>query len=68
MFKTNEGNLDRGIRIIVGIVSLGFGLFILTGFLKVIALVVGVVALITGIIGFCGLYALLGINTCPVKK
>ncbi|WP_319025430.1 YgaP family membrane protein [Acidithiobacillus thiooxidans] len=30
--------------------------------------VVGLVPLITGITGFCGLYTLLGIKTCPVKK
>ena len=68
MFKTNEGNLDRGIRIVIGIVSLSLGLFLLTGFLKVIALIIGVIALVTGVIGFCGLYDLFGINTCSVKK
>ncbi|HRQ45245.1 MAG TPA: DUF2892 domain-containing protein [Candidatus Goldiibacteriota bacterium] len=29
---------------------------------------VGGISLITGAIGFCGLYVLLGINTCPVNK
>ncbi|MEI7558150.1 MAG: DUF2892 domain-containing protein [bacterium] len=32
------------------------------------AYVVGVLALITSITGFCGLYTLLKINTCKVKS
>jgi hypothetical protein len=29
---------------------------------------VGVVPLLTGAIGFCPVYPLLGLNTCPMKK
>jgi hypothetical protein len=29
---------------------------------------VGVVPLLTGLLGWCGLYTLLGLNTCPMKK
>ena len=29
---------------------------------------IGVVPLATGLMGFCALYPLLGINTCPMKK
>ncbi|GCL64828.1 YgaP family membrane protein [Pseudaquabacterium pictum] len=28
----------------------------------------GVVPLLTGAIGFCPVYPLLGLNTCPMKK
>ncbi len=64
MFKTNEGNLDRGLRVIVGLVliSLVFvGPQTPWGW-------VGAVPLATGLIGWCPLYTLLGLNTCPVKK
>jgi hypothetical protein len=68
MFKVNEGPIDRGIRIAVGIIALIIGMFVLTGVIKIILVVIGLIALITGIFGFCGLYVLLGINTCPIKK
>ncbi len=29
---------------------------------------IGVVPLLTGIFGFCPLYTLLGISTCPMKR
>ncbi len=59
----NEGIVDRIIRIIIGggVISLAFvGPHTPWAWL-------GLVPLLTGITGFCGLYALLGINTCQVK-
>jgi hypothetical protein len=60
--KTNESGLDRVIRIVLGIV-----LFILyfTGVvtLGIISLVVAAVLVITGVVGFCPLYALLKFRT-----
>ncbi len=64
MFKTNEGTIDRALRVIVGLVliSLVFvGPQTPWGW-------VGVVPLATGLIGWCPAYTLLGLNTCPVKK
>jgi hypothetical protein len=64
MFKTNEGPLDRALRVIAGIVliSLVFlGPQTPWGWL-------GIVPLATGLIGSCPLYSLLGINTCPMKR
>lgn len=62
--KTNEGGLDRILRILVGlaILSLAF-----VGPKTPLAYL-GLVPLVTGLIGFCPLYALFGINTCPVRK
>jgi hypothetical protein len=68
MIKPNEGQMDRIIRIVVGVVALLAGFFFQTGLLQIIAYVIGVAALITGLVGFCGLYAVLGISTCPMKK
>ena len=64
MFKTNEGTLDRALRVIAGLVliSLVFvGPKVIWGWL-------GLVPLITGLAGTCPVYSLLGINTCPMKK
>lgn len=66
-FKPNEGSLDRGLRIIFGVALLALSFFILSGLLQTLAMVFGLISLFTGITGFCGLYKLFGINTCPKK-
>lgn len=62
--KTNEGNLDRILRVILGLglVSLVFvGPQTVWGY-------VGIVPLLTGLVGFCPLYKIFGLDTCPLKK
>lgn len=62
--KTNEGGLDRMLRIVAGLALLGLmaaGTIGWWGWL-------GVVPLATGLIGWCPLYTLLGLNTCPMKS
>jgi len=63
--KINEGRTDRIIRIVAGIVLLVLGIFVVlpAGWLAWVLNVVGAILLITGIIGFCPLYALLKIKT-----
>ena len=61
---TNEGPIDRVLRVIVGI--------------ALIAIVfvgpqtpwgwIGVVPLLTGLVAFCPLYRIIGVNTCSVKR
>ena len=60
----NEGNVDTIIRIIVGLVLILISVFAtLNPTVKVIFIIIGVVALITGLTGFCLVYKLLGIST-----
>ncbi len=66
--KQNEGTFDRVIRVVIGSVALLAGFFWLGGTAQTIAYVVGIVALATGLIGFCGLYSIIGISTCKTKK
>ena len=61
--KTNEGSLDRVLRVVVGLVLLGLTL---NGNIGVWGWI-GVVPLATGAVGMCPLYTLLGLNTCPVQ-
>jgi hypothetical protein len=67
MMKQNEGSIDRIIRVIIGVIALLVGMFMLTGVAQVIVLVISTIALITGAVGFCGLYAIFGISTCKVQ-
>lgn len=61
--KTNEGTIDRVLRIFIGSISLIIGYFWLGGIVKIVALVIGIVMTLTGLVGFCGIYTLLKINT-----
>ncbi|MGZ5433269.1 MAG: YgaP family membrane protein [Thermoanaerobaculia bacterium] len=63
-FATNEGTIDRVIRVVVGLAVLSLtvvGPKTLWG-------LVGLVPLATGIIGTCPLYSILGIRTCPLQN
>lgn len=63
--KANEGSLERIIRLILGIIVLSLW-FVLQGNLKYLAFI-GLIPLITAILGWCPLYSIFGINTCKRK-
>lgn len=62
--KTNEGGVDRIVRIAAGLVLIGLAA---TGTVGIWGWL-GIVPLATGAIGWCPLYTVLGINTCPANK
>ena len=62
--KVNEGTLDRAVRVIAGLVLLGLAF---TGAIGAWGYI-GIVPLLTGALGMCPLYTILGISTCPVKR
>ena len=62
--KPNEGTIDRALRVAVGILLLALAY---TGTIGMWGWI-GVVPLLTGLIGWCPLYTVLGINTCPMKQ
>ncbi len=62
--KTNEGGIDRILRIVAGLALIGLTL---NGNIGVWGWV-GVVPLATGALGWCPLYSLLGLNSCPMKS
>ena len=62
--KTNESGVDRIIRVVLGIALLAlYFTGVVTGGLGIALVVVGAILLVTAVIGFCPLYALLKINT-----
>lgn len=66
---TNESTMDRIIRVILGIV-LSFLVYKHTGGIvgTWIFGILGVISLLTGITGFCVIYRLAGIRTCPLPS
>jgi hypothetical protein len=62
--KSNEHIIDRTLRVIVGLVLIGLAA---TGNVGVWGWI-GVIPLITGLIGFCPAYAIVGMSTCTMKK
>ncbi|WBX82898.1 YgaP family membrane protein [Sphingosinicella microcystinivorans] len=57
----NEGTIDRLLRMVVGLILIALvfvGPRTAWGW-------IGVVPLLTGLVGMCPIYSLLGINTCP---
>ena len=71
MFKRNLGRLDRTIRLIGGVVLILIGLFPLGGWRGnssgIDIALFGLWPLMTGLIGFCGLYVPFGISTLKEK-
>ena len=64
--KANVGAIDKLLRVIAGLALLawavwGEGAWHWLGF-------IGIVPILTALVGFCPLYTLLGIRTCPVQK
>lgn len=60
----NEGGLDRLVRIVAG---LGVLALVFVGPKTPLGWL-GLVPLVTGLVGFCPAYRLLGINTCPARR
>lgn len=58
----NEGTVDRALRVIAGLVLIALavqGMYTPWTW-------IGVVPLVTGLVGMCPLYSLIGVNTCKL--
>jgi hypothetical protein len=67
MSLLNEGGWDRLLRVGVGVALLVGGLMLWSGALATGAIVLGALATLTGIVGWCPAYTLVGWSTRPVK-
>ena len=67
MFKTNEGTIDRALRVIVGLALIA-AFFLTSGGSYHWLYLIGIVPLVTGLVGTCPLYSVLGMSTCPTKQ
>lgn len=62
--KANVGGIDKTLRIVAGLILI---VLAATGMVGVWGWI-GVVPLATGLLNFCPVYSLLGMNTCQMKK
>jgi len=65
--NANVGGIDKTVRLVLGVVLLAWpfltGGLAAAGTAGIVSLVVGAVALLTGLINFCPLWAVIGFNT-----
>ena len=61
--KTNIGNIERGVRVVGGLVLVGLAATGTVGWWGWL----GVIPMATGLIGWCPPYAMLDISTCKTK-
>ncbi len=62
--KSNVGGIDRTLRIVIGLALVGAtfaGMLPVWGY-------IGVIPLLTGLIGWCPPYAIFGLSTCSSCK
>jgi len=65
----NVGTTDKIIRIAIAVVMLVlYFTNVVTGTLGIVALVAAGIMVFTSLFSFCGLYTLIGVNTCPLEQ
>ena len=62
--NVNEGVIDRSLCVVAGLALMGLAVTGTVGLWGYI----GIIPLVTGAVGMCPLYSLLGINTCPASR
>jgi hypothetical protein len=64
----NEGVVDRLVRLFISELLFLGAYFWVGGMWQVVLYVAGTISLITAVTGFCGLYKVLGVQTCKVES
>ncbi len=64
-FNRNVGSIDKNIRLLAGIVLLGWAMLGagLASTAGIVAAIVGAILLFTGVMNFCPLFKLLGVSS-----
>ena len=66
--NANFGGIDRILRIVAGLALLAFALFGPADLSWKWVGYIGVVPLLTALMGWCPAYTLIGVSTCPAKR
>jgi len=67
MLKKNVGSIDRVVRVVVGDALLAGYLFNPGGAWSWLYFI-GLIPLVTGLMGSCPAYSLFGLSTCPLNR
>ncbi len=63
---TNVGKADRAFRIIIGVALITFAIYGTWSYAYLGW--IGVIPIVTALVGWCPAYRLLGLSTCPLNK
>ncbi len=63
----NAGMIDRVLRIVVGLALIALALGYIPGYPAMVWGWIGAVPLLTGVLGYCPAYSILGVNTCSKR-
>jgi hypothetical protein len=67
--KKNMGSTDRIIRVILAVImAVLYFSGTVTGTFGIVLLILATVFVLTSLISFCPLYAIVGLNSCPMKS
>ena len=66
MLKKNVHPVERAARVILGLVLIA-AFFALPDLSWRWVLLIGIVPVLTGLVGSCPLYSVLGVSTCPTR-
>ena len=67
--NANVGTTDKTIRLVLALVAAVFAFVAgISTTLGIVLIVVGVVLAATAFTGFCPIYRVFGISTCPVRR
>jgi uncharacterized membrane protein YGL010W len=65
----NENNIDRIVRLVIAAAAVALAAVVGFGTVAgIVALVVAAVMTVTAAVGFCPLYAVFGVSTCPTPN
>lgn len=62
--SANVGGIDRVLRIVVGLALIAWALGLIPGVAASVWGWIGVVPLLTALVGYCPAYSIIGVNTC----
>jgi hypothetical protein len=65
----NVGSTDKIIRVILAaLIAVLYLTNVISGTIAIVLLIFAVILVVTSFFSFCGIYTLLGISTCKLKK
>lgn len=66
--KRNVGNIDSWIRLIIGAILFGFGVFSITGAFKWVLIIIGGALVLSSLFNYCPVYTIFKISTYKKQK